>query len=89
MRHNDDIWADQKVRQEKFPKDRIAFMHSEFTAKQDAKTFQRYKEGRLTLLQAISEMEQNNYLDITVEQFMNEYEICGYKATQAVREYDD
>lgn len=88
MRHNDDIWADQKVRQEKYPPDRIAFLHSEFTAKQDAMIFQRYKEHKLTLFQAMREIGRNNYLDITEEQFLSEYRIIGYANTKAVDEYE-
>lgn len=88
MRHKDEIWYEQEARQKKYPPDRIAFIPA--AAMQDAATFQRYKEKKITMLQAMDEIAKHNFLKrITEEQFMNEYEICGYKATKAVSEYDD
>lgn len=86
-RHLDEIWYEQEARQKKYPKDRIAFIHA--AAVNDAAVFQRFKEHRMTLLQAMDQIARNNFLkEITEEQFMNEYTICGYAATKAVDKYE-
>ncbi len=77
MRRKDDIWDEQAERQKRYPKDRIAFIHS--AAPYDAYTFQRYKEGRISLATARAEIARNNYLaEVTEEQFLNEFKQCGY-----------
>lgn len=77
MRRKDDIWFEQAERQKRYPKDRIAFIHS--AAQDDAYTFQRYKEKRITLDIARAEIARNNYLEsVTEEQFLNEFKLCGY-----------
>lgn len=86
-RHTDEIWYEQEARQKKYPPDRIAFIHA--AAANDSTVFQRFKEHRMTLLQAMDQIAKNNFLKkITEEQFMNEYRICGYTATQVVDEYE-
>lgn len=87
MRHVDEIWYEQEARQKKYPPDRIAFIPA--AAMQDAATFQRYKEKKITLLQAMEEIAKHNFLKkITEEQFMNEYRIIGYANTKVVDEYE-
>lgn len=79
------IWTDQEARQAKFPPNRIAFYQSESVAAMDAAIFQRYKEKRITLTVARYSIASNNFLsEVTEEQFLNEFEICGYKNTMAV-----
>ena len=79
------VWLEQAARQEKFPKNRIAFYPSENVASLDASIFQRYKEKRITLTVARNCIASNNFLEeVTEEQFMNEYRICGYANTMAV-----
>lgn len=89
MRQND-VWSAQKLRAAKFPKDRIAFVRGvEGIAYKDAAVFQRYKSGVTPLIIARLEIAKNNYLwDVTEEQFLNEYRICGYANTQAVEDND-
>lgn len=78
------IWEKQAERQKNYPADRIAFTPS--AASFDCITFQKYKENRITLSQACKEIAANNFLEsVTVEQFLNEYRICGYANTIAVR----
>lgn len=87
MRHVDEIWYEQEARQKKYPPDRIAFIPA--AAMQDAATFQKYKEKKLTLLQAMEQIAKHNFLKrITEEQFMNEYRIIGYANTKVVDEYE-
>lgn len=87
MRHVDEIWYEQEARQKKYPPDRIAFIPA--AATQDAATFQRYKEKKITLLQAMDQIAKHNFLKkITEEQFLSEYNIIGYANTQAVDEYE-
>lgn len=87
MRHVDEIWYEQEARQKKYPKDRIAFIPA--AAMQDATTFQRYKEKKITLFQAMEQIAKHNFLKkITEEQFMNEYRIIGYANTKVVDEYE-
>lgn len=77
MRRKDEIWDEQAERQRHYPKDRIAFIHS--AAPYDAYTFQRYKEKRISLTTARAEIARNNYLaEVTEEQFLNEFKLCGY-----------
>lgn len=84
-RHLDEIWYEQEARQKKYPKDRIAFIHA--AASNDAAVFQRFKDHRMTLLQAMDQIAKNNFLkSITEEQFMTEYRICGYTATQSAED---
>ncbi len=84
----------QKARQERFPHDRIAFYTSESIAARDACIFQKYKERSISLGMAMSSIASNNYLqNITEEQFMNEFKLCGYTTPvmqnieQDIREY--
>lgn len=90
MRQTDEIWDSQKLRAAKFPKDRIAFMRGvESIATKDAAVFQRYKSGVTPLFLARLEIAKNNYLwDVTEEQFLNEFKLCGYAETQAVEDED-
>lgn len=63
----------------KFPKDRIPFLPSANAVHNDKFVFQKYKEKRIGLGLACRMMAENNGLAwVTIEQFLNEYDICGW-----------
>lgn len=69
----------QKIREQLFPKDRIAFYNSQTAVREDIATFKYYAEGAITLQMACERIRKHNYLTrVTTEQFLNEYRICGY-----------
>ncbi len=72
------IRDDQRDRATKFPKDRIPFYQSESSALKDVNTFNRYAAREITLKQAISEIEEHNYIEITERQFIKTFESLGY-----------
>ena len=70
----------QEERQDMFPPDRIAFMSN--TADEDRQTFMAYKKRKISLIEACAQIAFHNHLDdVTPEQFLNEYHICGWDAT--------
>ena len=80
-RTTDELKDEQKIRATLFPRDRIAFVKGNFhKASEDAMTFWQYKIGKIPLIIARIRIADNNYLpEVTEEQFMNEYRLCGYE----------
>lgn len=77
--HDDHIRRVQAERAALFPKDRIAFRHHPDSAMEDARIFLDYQKGRISLMLACLRIKHSNYLpEVTEEQFLNEYRICGY-----------
>lgn len=73
------IKAVQAERAAKFPPDRIAFHHSEFTATEDALNMRRCAKGEITVQMLCRLLERSNYLDdVTEEQAINEMKITGW-----------
>lgn len=69
----------QAKRSLRFPEDRIAFRPGQTVAAADREVFQAYADRQITLKQAIFRMRNNNSLEeVTEEQFLNEFKICGY-----------
>ena len=69
----------QEIREQSFPKDRIAFYNSQTAVSEDIATFKYYADGEITLQMACERIQKHNYLTrVTKEQFLNEYRICGY-----------
>ena len=71
----------QEGRGGRFPSDRIPFLKgNERVANEDRHVFVLYKHGEISLAMACFRIANNNYLDnVTREQFLNEYKICGYE----------
>ena len=69
----------QAKRSLRFPEDRIAFRPGQTVASADREVFQAYADRRMSLKQAIFHIRMNNSLEeVTEEQFLNEFKICGY-----------
>lgn len=79
-RRDDGMRFAQADRAQRWPKDRIAFLrHNADAARMDVQTFRDYQQGYITLEKAMAQIQMNNYLpEVTREQFLNEYRICGW-----------
>ena len=71
----------QAERSDLFPPDRIAFLNSDAVCDLDRKTFRAYLHNEISLKRACEEIAEHNYLeDVTPEQFLNEFALCGWSA---------
>lgn len=80
----------QAERSDLFPIDRIPFLSSETAANMDRKIFRSYLRNEISIKRACEEVANNNYLeDVTPEQFLNEFAICGWCANVLDDDDDD
>ena len=75
----DTRYANQRLRQLNYPKDRICFLSNDTAAKKDLTVFNKYYDGKITKWDAMREIAKNNCLEsITEEQFITELILLGY-----------
>lgn len=75
----DTRYANQRLRQLNYPKDRICFLSNATAAKNDVTIFNKYINYEISKGQAMKEIASNNYLsEITEEQFITELILLGY-----------
>ena len=84
MSHLDKIYAEQEIRQSKFPKNRIAFMRS--TATEDTVVLGRYANREISFDQLCELIAYNNRLEryfedgkIPAEMMKNELKEIGWR----------
>lgn len=79
----------QLERSDFFPIDRIPFLSSESIADLDRRTFRSYLRNEISLKRACEEIASHNYLeDVTPDQFLNEFAICGWGANVIMDDED-
>lgn len=79
----------QLERSDFFPIDRIPFLSSESVADLDRHTFRSYLRNEISLKRACEEIASHNYLeDVTPDQFLNEFAICGWGANVIMDDED-
>lgn len=70
----------QKLRLQKYSKDRIPFMNTEYTASEDKTVFEQYRNKQISKESAMRRIARNNFLPyVTEEQFDNEFKFLGYE----------
>ena len=75
----DTRYANQRLRQLNYPKDRICFLSTDTAAKNDLTIFGKYDKGEITKWDAMRAIAKNNCLDsITDEQFVTELILLGW-----------
>lgn len=83
----DTRYANQRLRQKSYPKDRICFLSNDTAAKKDLTVFGKYYNGELSKGQAMKEIAKNNCLEkITDEQFVTELILLGWYVPHKERE---
>ena len=80
----------QLERSDIFPIDRIPFLSSESIADLARRTFRSYLRNEISLKRACEEIASHNYLeDVTPDQFLNEFAICGWGANVIMDDDED
>lgn len=83
----DTRYANQRLRQKSYPKDRICFLSTDTAAKNDLTVFGKYDKGEITKWDAMRAIAKNNCLEeVTEEQFITELILLGWYAPYKGRE---
>lgn len=73
----------------KFPPDRIAFLPTNTAAVGDKAVFAAYKQHKISIAMACRTVAENNNLPwVSREQFLNEFDICGWSHTMTEEEQE-
>lgn len=68
MRLDDEIWDKQLERKQKFPKDRIAYVHFDKAAYEDQRALNSFRKGEIGIKMLCRILANNNYLDVVTEE---------------------